>query len=156
MPNSISQEAFVADYAHVDQGTAHAGRQKIFAETRKSGRVRAAEKVRRDRQIELIDQASLEQRSEKSRAAFTGDFPHFVCLPAASANIAARSTCLRRSVQVQSGLLPHATCLNCSGIREVEKNDHGRNVGLKDFQAIVDLPLIGDDYPKRGQGLSIA
>ncbi|HEV2046675.1 MAG TPA: hypothetical protein VGQ95_08765 [Chthoniobacterales bacterium] len=67
--NSISQEAFIADHAHVDERTMHAGRQKFFAQSGERGRARATEQVRRDREIELIDQAALEERAKKCWAA---------------------------------------------------------------------------------------
>ena len=56
----------------------HALRKKFFAQSGEGGRVRAAEQIGRDGEIELIDQALLEQRAEKRGAAFAGDRADFV------------------------------------------------------------------------------
>jgi hypothetical protein len=55
--DSIDQEAFLANYAHIDQGTLHAGRQKLLTQTRQRRCLSSAEQVRRDCKVELIDQA---------------------------------------------------------------------------------------------------
>src|ERR1700736_1367709 len=56
----------------------HAGRQKFFAQSGERGRARSAEEIRRARQIELIDQAALEERAKKCWAAFAGNSAHLV------------------------------------------------------------------------------
>src|SRR4051812_33937864 len=56
----IRQETFFADDAHISQRAASAMRQKFFAQPRQRRGVRSAEEIRRDRQIQLIDEIRLE------------------------------------------------------------------------------------------------
>ena len=76
--DSIGQETFIADDAHVDQPTMHAGRQKLLTEPGQSWRLGPAEHIRGDGQIELIDQAALQQGAKQGRSAFARDGADFV------------------------------------------------------------------------------
>ena len=53
--DSICEETFVADCAHIDQRAMHAGGKKFLAQTCQRRRVASAEHVGRDCKIELID-----------------------------------------------------------------------------------------------------
>src|SRR5262249_36514463 len=54
--DSISEKTFLADSAHIDQRTMHACGQKFVAQTGQRRCLASAKHVRRDREIELIDQ----------------------------------------------------------------------------------------------------
>ena len=61
MLDSIRKKTFVADGPHAGQRAVHADWQEVFAQTRQCRRVGPAEHVRRDCEIELIDQTLFQQ-----------------------------------------------------------------------------------------------
>ena len=73
MFDPVSEKAFLAHDSHLRERTADAAQKKFFAQTRQRGRFGTSENIRRDGEIELIDQVFLEQRAEKGRAAFARD-----------------------------------------------------------------------------------
>ena len=73
MLDAVSEKAFLAHDSHLYEGTANAAQKKLFAQTGQRGRFGTSENIRRDGEIELIDQVFLEQRAEKGRAAFARD-----------------------------------------------------------------------------------
>ena len=81
MLDSIREETFIADRAHLDQRAMHAGGKKFLAQLRYRRRLGSAEHVRRDREIELIDQTLFQQGTEKSRAALTCKRADVVLIP---------------------------------------------------------------------------
>ena len=60
MSDPIREEAFFADDADIDQPALNASRQEILAQSSQCRRIRAAEKIRSNRQIELIDQTQFQ------------------------------------------------------------------------------------------------
>ena len=56
MLDSIGEKTFVADRAHIDQRAMYAGGQEFRAHTCQRRRGGSAKHVRRNREIELIDQ----------------------------------------------------------------------------------------------------
>src|SRR5206468_9795358 len=58
MLDPIRKKTLVTDLAHVDQQAARAGGQKRLGETGQRWRFGSAEHVRREREIELIDEAA--------------------------------------------------------------------------------------------------
>ena len=70
MLDSIGEKAFLTHNPHIGQRTSDTARQKILAQARQRGSIRAPKHVRRDREIELVDQVLLEKRAEERRAPF--------------------------------------------------------------------------------------
>ena len=60
MTNAIGQEAFVAHDMHIFHRAMNARRQKFFAQAGQGRRSVSAKQIRRDGEIELIDQAEIE------------------------------------------------------------------------------------------------
>ena len=78
MLDSIGQKTFVPDRVHIGQRAMHAGGQEFFAQTCQCRRFRSAEHVRREREIELIDQTPFQQGAKKRRSAFACEPSHVV------------------------------------------------------------------------------
>ena len=81
MLDSICEETFIADRVHLDQRAMHARAKKFLAQTCQRRRLASAEHIRRDCQIELIDEALFQQGSKKGRAAFTCNRADVVLIP---------------------------------------------------------------------------
>jgi len=78
MLNSIGKKALVANYAHIDQRTVDARGQEFLAQTCQRRRFGSAEHVGRNREIELIDQAPLQQSAKKRWSAFARESAHVI------------------------------------------------------------------------------
>lgn len=78
MLDSICEKTLVADLAHIDQRAMHTGGQEFLAQTCQRRRFRSAEHVRREREIELIDQTPFQQGAKKRRSAFACKPSHVV------------------------------------------------------------------------------
>ena len=78
MLDSIGEKAFIANRAHFHQGTMHAGGQKVSTKTCQGRRLGSAEHVGRNREIELIDQAPLQQSAKKRWSAFARESAHVI------------------------------------------------------------------------------
>src|SRR6266566_6477696 len=76
----IRKKTLVADLAHVDQQAARAVGKEFLAQTCERRRFGAAEHVRREREIELIDQTPFQQGAKKRRSAFACKPLHFIFL----------------------------------------------------------------------------
>src|ERR1700675_3953676 len=68
MLDAVSEKAFLAHDSHLRERTADAAQKKFFAQTGQRGRFGTSENIRRDGELELIDQGFLEQRAEQGRA----------------------------------------------------------------------------------------
>lgn len=78
MLDPIRKKTLVADLAHVDQEATHAVGQEFLAQTCQRWRFGSAEHVRREREIELIDQTPFQQGAKKRRSAFACKPSHVV------------------------------------------------------------------------------
>ena len=72
MLDSISEKAFLADGSHVHERASDTAREEILAQAGEGGSIRATEHIRRDREIELVDQILLEECAEKCGPSFAG------------------------------------------------------------------------------------
>src|SRR5437867_12942359 len=70
MLDPIRKKTLVTDLAHVDQQATHAVGQEFLAQTCQRWCFGSAEHVRREREIELIDQTPFQQGAKKCRSAF--------------------------------------------------------------------------------------
>jgi hypothetical protein len=78
MFDSIGKKTLVADLAHVDQQATRAVGKEFPAQTCQRWRFGSAEHVRREREIELIDQTPFQQGAKKCRSAFACKPSHVV------------------------------------------------------------------------------
>ena len=78
MLDPIRKKTLVADLAHVDQQAARAVGKEFLAQTCQRRRFGAAEHVRREREIELIDETPFQQGAKKRRPAFACEPSHVV------------------------------------------------------------------------------
>src|SRR2546429_5759826 len=108
-----------------------AGRQKFLAYSGKRWRVGSAEQIRRDREIQFVDQSSFEQRTKKNRASFARDPANFVITPQSPQHLDKIDISL--IAQMQSRFLRErgSKFFRHSVGRE---NQDRRNIGLKNFQ----------------------
>jgi hypothetical protein len=141
--DSIGQETFLADYPHLVQAAMYAGRQKFLAQPGQGRRLRSAEHVWSNGEIELIDQTEFQQRSKQRRTAFARNRPDIILAPQNSQHLS--KVDIVRFRKMQDGFLSKRG-LSLPGHSRRRKNENGRAGGLKNFQSAVDPSFVGNDH----------
>ena len=120
----------------------HALWKKFLAESGEGRRVRAAEQIRRDGEIQLIDQALFEQRSKESGAAFASDRADFVFAAQFVQHFGEID--MLRVAQVQRRFFHQSAAIFSRHSRRGKNDDGSRHggIGLKNLQATVDLAFV--------------
>ena len=132
----------------------HALWEKFLAQSGESRRVRAAEQIRRDGEIQLIDQTLFEQRSKERGAAFASDRADFVLAVQFVQHLGEID--MLRVAQVERRFFHQSAAIFSRHSHRGKNDDLSRHggIGLKDFQAIVDLTLVRNDYAQGIRGLA--
>src|SRR5262249_37991247 len=128
----VGQKTLVAGHAHIFHAALNAGGQKFLAQTGQRWRPISAKQIWRDREIELIDQSSLEHRTEKSWPTFARHAANVVIALQNPKHLP--EVDLSQIAEMQGDFffaqsLPH---FFRHALRR--KNQDGRNLRLKNFQ----------------------
>ena len=148
----ISQETFVADHAHLFMTHCTlAGRNSLLSPAQ-CGRVRAAEQLRRDRQIELIDQSVFKHRTKKSRRRLRRRRVRTLYSRASLKHLDEDRR--RESRSSAASLFRAALFATSRGIRLVEKMTIGEISDWKIFSDAFDPAFVRNDHAQRRRRLS--